>query len=253
VRRSRELRGLAKVEESMTTKQASEGVDARRAIVGWLVRTVLFVPFIAALIFWAAGTIRWLNGWVYVIGYLVVSVAAVFLTDPALLAERTKGRRVKGQKGWDKALLGLYGMMTPLVIPIVAGLDFRFGWRPEVAIWLQVVAFAVYALGWALHLWAMAANRYHALVVRIQADRGQTVVTGGPYRFVRHPTYVGGIVLTVAAALVLASVWALIPGVLGGLLLVIRTILEDKTLQRELDGYREYAARVHYRLLPGVW
>jgi len=228
-------------------------VDARRAITGWLVRTVLFVPFIGAIIFWAAGTVKWLNAWVYVLWYLVVSVAAVFLSDPALLAERSSGRRVKGQKGWDKALLGLYGALTPLVIPIVAGLDFRFGWRPEVAAWLQVAAFVVYALGWALHLWAMAANRYHALVVRIQSDRGQTVVTGGPYRFVRHPGYVGGIAMTVAAALVLGSVWALIPGVLGGLLLVIRTVLEDRTLQRELDGYREYAARVRCRLLPGAW
>ncbi len=237
----------------MNAQQATGDVDARRAITGWLIRTVLFVPFIAAIMFWAAGTLNWLNAWVYALWYLVVSVAAVFLTDPALLAERSSGRRAKGQKSWDKALLGFYGAITPLVIPIVAALDFRFGWRPEVAVWLQVAAFVVYALGWALHLWTMAANRYHALVVRIQSDRGQTVVTGGPYRFVRHPGYVGGIVMTVAAALVLGSVWALIPGVLGGLLLAIRTILEDRTLQRELDGYREYASRVRYRLLPGIW
>jgi protein-S-isoprenylcysteine O-methyltransferase Ste14 len=237
----------------MKTQQPIGGVDARRAVAGWLLRTVLFVPFIAAIIFWAAGTVRWLNAWVYVIWYLVVSVAAVFLSDPALLAERSNARRVKGQKGWDKVLLGLYGMMTPLVIPIVAGLDFRFGWRPEAAVWLQVAAFAVYALGWALHLWAMAANRYHALVVRIQSDRGQTVVTGGPYRFVRHPTYLAGVVMALVAPLALGSAWALIPGALGALLLLIRTILEYRTLQRELDGYREYASRVRYRLLPGVW
>jgi protein-S-isoprenylcysteine O-methyltransferase Ste14 len=131
-------------------------------------------------------------------------------------------------------------------------LNFRFGWPPEVAVWLQVAGFALYVLGWAIHLWAMAANRYFALVVRIQTDRGQTVATGGPYRYVRHPGYVGGILVSVAAALVLGSAWALIPGALGGLLLV-RTILEDRTLQRELDGYCEYAGRVRYRLLPGVW
>lgn len=237
----------------MNTRRTSEGVDARRAITGWLVRTVLFVPFIGAIVFWAAGTIYWLNGWVYVIWYLVVSVAAVFVSDPALLAERTSSRRAKGQKGWDKVLMGIYGTLTPLVIPIVAGLNFRFGWPPEVAAWLQVAGFVVYTLGWGLHLWAMAANRYHALVVRIQADRGQTVVTGGPYRYVRHPSYVGGIVMAVAAPLLLGSAWALIPGVLGGLLLVVRTILEDRTLQQELGGYPEYAARVRYRLLPGIW
>jgi protein-S-isoprenylcysteine O-methyltransferase Ste14 len=241
------------MEENMSTQQTAGSMDARQAITGWLVRTVLFVPFIGVIIFWAAGTIYWFNGWVYVIWYLVVSVAAVFLTDPALLAERSNSRRAKGQKGWDKVLLGIYGTLTPLVIPIVAGLNFRFGWPPEVAAWLQVAGFVVYALGWGLHLWAMAANRYHALVVRIQSDRGQTVVTGGPYRYVRHPSYVGGIVLTVAAPLLLGSTWALIPGALGGLLLVVRTVLEDRTLQRELDGYPEYAARVRYRLLPGIW
>ncbi len=141
----------------------------------------------------------------------------------------------------------------PLVVPIVAGLNVRFGWAPEVARWLQIAGFAVYALGWALHLWAMAANRYHALVVRIQADRGQTVVTNGPYRYVRHPSYVGGILQALSVAFLLGSAWALVPGVLSGLLLLLRTALEDRTLQQELDGYREYAGRVRYRLLPGVW
>lgn len=231
----------------------TESSDARRAIAGWLVRTVLFVPFIGAILFWAAGTIKWLNGWVYAVWYLVVSVIAVFVTDPSLLAERSSSRRFKGQKGWDKVLMGIYGMLTPLVIPIVAGLNYRFGWLPEVALWLQVVGFVVYALGWALHLWAMAANRYHASVVRIQKDRGQTVVTGGPYRYVRHPSYVGAILQALSAPLLLGSLWALIPGVLGGLLMVLRTALEDRTLQQELEGYQDYAARVRYRLLPGVW
>jgi len=231
----------------------TEGVDARRAIVGWLLRSVVFVPFIGAIIFWAAGTVDWLNGWVYVIWYLVVSVAAVFVTDPALLEERSHSRRARGQKGWDKVLIGLYGVLTPLVLPIVAALNYRFRWLPEVPFWVQVAGFVVYALGWALHLWAMAANRFHALVVRIQHDRGQTVVTDGPYRYVRHPSYVGAIVQALSAPLLLGSAWALIPGVLGGILLVLRTVLEDRTLQRELDGYQEYAARVRYRLLPGVW
>ncbi len=237
----------------MTTHSAASNFDARHAIIGWLARTVLFVPLIGAIVFAAAGTLNWLNGWVYVIWYLVVSVAAVFLTDPALLAERAGSRRVKGQKGWDKALMGVYGLLMPLVVPIVAGLNVRFGWAPEVVRWLQVAGFVVYALGWALHLWAMAANRYHALVVRIQADRGQTVVTNGPYRYVRHPSYVGGILQALSVAFLLGSAWALVPGVLSGLLLLLRTALEDRTLQQELDGYAEYASRVPYRLLPGVW
>jgi protein-S-isoprenylcysteine O-methyltransferase Ste14 len=132
-------------------------------------------------------------------------------------------------------------------------LNVRFGWLPAVAVWAQVAALVVYLLGWAAHLWAMSANRFFALVVRMQSDRGQTVATGGPYRYVRHPGYVGGILLTVAAGLLLGSAWALLPGALGAILLIIRTALEDKMLQDELDGYREYAGRVCYRLLPGVW
>jgi len=251
--RSDKIGAFADTEEGMGIQQAPASVDTRRAITGWLARTVLAIPFIGAIIFWTAGTTNWLNAWVYLVWYLVVSVAAVFVTDPSLLAERSGSRRVKGQKGWDKVLMGIYGMLTPLVLPIVAALDFRFGWSPEIALWLQVAGFVVYALGWALHLWAMAANRYHALVVRIQEDRGQTVVTGGPYRCVRHPSYVGAVLQAISAPLLLGSGWALIPGVLGGLLMVLRTALEDRMLQRELDGYQEYAARVRYRLLRGVW
>ncbi len=237
----------------MTTNSTASNLNVQHAIAGWLARTVLFVPFIGAIVFAAAGTLNWLNGWVYVIWYLVVSVAAVFLTDPALLAERSHSRRAKGQKGWDKAILGTYGLLMPLVVPIVAGLNVRFDWPPEVAQWLQVAGFVGYALGWAVHLWAMAANRYHALVVRIQSDRGQTVVTGGPYRYVRHPSYVGGILQSLFVGLLLGSMWAIVPAVLGGGLLLLRTALEDRTLQQELAGYREYAEQVRYRLLPGVW
>jgi protein-S-isoprenylcysteine O-methyltransferase Ste14 len=91
------------------------------------------------------------------------------------------------------------------------------------------------------------------LTVRIQKERGHAVATGGPYRFVRHPSYVGGILFELAAPILLGSWWALIPGMLNAILFVVRTALEDKTLQAELDGYQDYAARVRYRLLPGVW
>jgi protein-S-isoprenylcysteine O-methyltransferase Ste14 len=101
--------------------------------------------------------------------------------------------------------------------------------------------------------WSMAANAFFAQTVRIQEDRGHTVATGGPYRYVRHPGYVGGILFQVATPLILGSVWALIPAGLTVCLTIIRTALEDRTLLEELDGYKEYAGRVRYRLLPGVW
>jgi protein-S-isoprenylcysteine O-methyltransferase Ste14 len=104
-----------------------------------------------------------------------------------------------------------------------------------------------------LMTWAMAVNNYFSLVVRIQKDRGHTVVTGGPYHYVRHPGYVGGILFQLGTPLLLGSMWALIPAGLTVLLLVVRTALEDRTLLKELEGYQEYAQQTHYRLLPGLW
>lgn len=191
-------------------------------------------------------------GWVFLSSYLLITIFSAFISDPDLLAERSRRDR-KDQKDWDRLLLGLYGPIVPMIVPLIAGLDLRYGWQPEISITCQLLALAVYILGWGVHLWAMAVNKYFALFVRIQKDRGQTVATSGPYRYVRHPGYVGGILLTASAALVLGSWWAFIPGVLGALMLIIRTVLEDRTLQEELEEYKEYAQQVRYRLLPGIW
>jgi protein-S-isoprenylcysteine O-methyltransferase Ste14 len=137
---------------------------------------------------------------------------------------------------------------------VVAGLDVgRLHWSDTVPLWSQIAALLGFALSFALSIWAMMTNNFYSRVVRIQRDRGQYVVTQGPYRFVRHPSYIGSIFSWVCAALVLGSWLALMPAVLIAAMLVVRTALEDRTLQAELDGYREYAQRVRYRLLPGIW
>jgi protein-S-isoprenylcysteine O-methyltransferase Ste14 len=118
---------------------------------------------------------------------------------------------------------------------------------------LQIAALVVAALGYALGTWAMGANAFFSKIVRIQKDRGHAVATGGPYRYLRHPGYLGTIVFELATPIMLGSLWALIPGGLGALLLIIRTVLEDRTLHEELDGYEKYAQKVRYRLLPGIW
>jgi protein-S-isoprenylcysteine O-methyltransferase Ste14 len=135
----------------------------------------------------------------------------------------------------------------------VAGMDVRFGWTVPLPLALQLAAMGVAALGYALMTWALAVNAFFSKVVRIQEDRGQRVVTRGPYRLVRHPGYVGTIAFELATPIMLGSLWALIPGVLAASLTVVRTVLEDRTLQQELDGYQEYARHVPHRLLPGVW
>jgi len=156
-------------------------------------------------------------------------------------------------KAWDRVLAHLTGPLGSTAMLIVAGLNVRFGWPPQVPFAWQAAGLVVFVLGMGLMTWAMIVNNFFSLVVRIQKDRGHTVVSGGPYAYVRHPGYVGGILFQLATPVMLGTLWALIPAGLAACCILVRTALEDKTLQAELDGYKDYAARVRYRLLPGVW
>ena len=138
-------------------------------------------------------------------------------------------------------------------LPIVAGLDHRFVWSPAFPLWLIVLGFILTSLGYAFAAWAMAENRFFSSVVRIQTDRGHAVCDSGPYGLVRHPGYAGNIPPLLGIVLALGSVWALIPAVATLIIAVVRTALEDQTLQEELPGYRDYARRVRYRLIPGIY
>jgi protein-S-isoprenylcysteine O-methyltransferase Ste14 len=227
-------------------------LDSRRVIARWMARTILGAVILGVLMFSVAGRLGWIMAWVYLASLLLYGFVSGIVVDPGLLAERSK-RRHENQKPWDRVLFRLYGTLTGFVVPLVAALDLRLGWRPHVSLGIMLFALLTYLLGWSLHLWAMAENKYFAQVVRIQTDRGQTVITTGPYKVVRHPGYTGGILLTAATPLMLGSVWASIFGILGALLLVVRTNLEDRVLCEELAGYNEYAEQVRYRLLPLVW
>jgi len=235
-------------------KRASEIIRA----VGWKawLRFAAFLLLLPMVLFIAAGRLNWVWGWVYVciaISFTFISRIIVIRTNPDLIAERAQSLDREDVKGWDRLILFFLLLIGPLAMMIVAGLDERFGWSPQIPIALRLVALAIMVLGYIVSTWAMAVNRYYSAVVRIQKDRGQTVVTDGPYRFVRHPSYATGIVSYLMTPIMLGSLWALIPCSLVALVTIIRTALEDKTLLEELDGYKEYAARVRYRLLPGIW
>ena len=226
--------------------------------VGWsaIVRFAGLLLVLSAILFIAAGSVNWPMGWVYVL----VSIAATALSrfvvlrkSPGLIAERAGYQQAEGVKSWDKAIMPWVALYGPFIQVVVCGLNRRFGWTPAVPFLWQVVGMGVLVLSSLLATWAMASNPFFGAVVRIQKERGHTVASGGPYRFVRHPGYVGGIVANAAGPLALGSVWALIPGTLTTMLVILRTALEDRALQEELDGYREYAQRVRYRLLPGIW
>lgn len=221
-----------------------------------LARALFSLAILISSPFIAAGRLDWWPAWVVVAVSLTANAISRIIParkHPDLLVERARFVEAEDVKPWDRVLMPIVGIIGPLATWVVAGLDERFGWPPVVPLALQLAAFVVVAAGSALATWAMAENRFFSAMVRIQKDRGHVVVSSGPYRFVRHPAYAGGVLADIGMPLALGSAWALIPGVLSAGAIVARTALEDRTLQQELDGYREYAARVRYRLLPGVW
>ncbi len=212
-------------------------------IVGILLAVFLFIP---------AGRLDWWAAWTYVAIYFGgVAFNALFVLgkDPELIAER--GKTEKNTKGWDKVVMNFIAVVTLLTL-IVAGLDARFSWS-QVPSAIQIAGWVLFVLGFGLVSWGMSANKFFARVVRIQQDRGQAVCSSGPYRFVRHPGYVGMCVYSFVLAFALGSWWAIIPAFFTVIGFVVRTALEDRTLQAELPGYVEYAQRVRYRLVPGIW
>ena len=221
-----------------------------RAVLRRMIQVVVTYLVLAALLFALAGRLDWIWAWAY-LGVQVGILAINAMIMPAeLIAER--GQPGENVKGWDKVLTTLTGLPV-LAVPVVAGLDERWGWSPALAPGVQLAGLALYALGMGLFSWAMVANPFFSTAVRLQMDRGQTVASSGPYGYVRHPGYVGFVVSYFGTALALGSLWALIPAGLVAGCLVVRTALEDHTLQEELPGYRDYARRVRYRLLPGIW
>ena len=226
----------------------------RRGALRWLRKETFGNLFLIALLFGLVGRWDWWAGWAMSAIYIVWSVATGILIlprHPEMLAERARPH--PGTKAWDKALLALMGLFM-VAEYVVACLDVRWGWTGPLPLGVQLAGLAVAIIGYdVLLVWAMAANAFFVATVRIQEDRGQRVVSGGPYRFVRHPGYVGTILFHLAAPFLLGSLWALIPGALASAVLAYRTAREDATLRAELPGYAEYAARVRHRLVPGVW
>jgi protein-S-isoprenylcysteine O-methyltransferase Ste14 len=217
----------------------------------------LSIPiFNAIMLFIGAGALDWMWGWVftvvYFLGWLGLDLVLV-RANPELLNERGKrARQLTGTKRWDWVVMSLYAVLL-LAQPFLAGLDWRNGWSPAPSPLVCLAGNALTILALAILAWTMAYNRFFEATVRIQEQRGHQVVSSGPYRYVRHPGYVGVILTLLAQPIALGTWTALTLGVIGGVLFVARTALEDRTLQRELPGYAEYARQTRYRLIPGVW
>jgi protein-S-isoprenylcysteine O-methyltransferase Ste14 len=230
--------------------------EAKRAITKWCLQSFLGLIGYAVIIFLSAGAINWVWGWVLIVllgAFLSAHPLILIPRNPDLLVERGKGLRAEGVKSWDRWISGLAAGVMPLLSWIVAGLDYRFGWTGSTTIWWHLLGLGFSLLGYGLFLWAMAANAFFSEGVRIQEERGHSVATAGPYRFVRHPGYSGAILAQLSTPLLLGSTWAAIPSFGSAFLYILRTRLEDDTLIAELPGYLEYTRETRFRLLPGVW
>lgn len=227
-----------------------------KPVVAWS-RLVVRMSFFAITLLWPAGTLYWWEAWVVIALwglYGIVMVPYLLKKDPGLLAERLKLVPInREQKSWDKIIMALFFVMG-VALYVVPGFDVvRFGWSDPLPLWMKISAMLLHLPCFMLLGWIMHENTYLSQVVKIDLDREHKVITTGPYARVRHPMYTVVIVLLVAVPVALGSRYALVPAVLLILLLIVRTVLEDRTLRRELDGYEEYTTRTPSRLFPGVW
>jgi protein-S-isoprenylcysteine O-methyltransferase Ste14 len=228
---------------------------AKKALVIKLsARFVLGLIVIGAVLFGTAGTFDWPEAWVYIVIQFGWSVALAFYLwnhDPALLEDRLKLTK-KSAKRWDKILTVA---TTPVYIAylVIPGLDaVRYRWS-HVPVWVEIICFILVTGAFVWITWVTKENTYLSRFVEIQEERGHKVITTGPYRFVRHPMYIGVSILMLLLPVALGSLYTLIPMAFALLCVVVRTHLEDKTLHRELEGYEAYAQKTKYRLIPGIW
>ncbi|MCP4426059.1 MAG: isoprenylcysteine carboxylmethyltransferase family protein [Chloroflexi bacterium] len=233
---------------NLTAAQSKLDADGKKRI------GVVIIIMVAAwgLIFLGAGTFSWPAAWIFAtlqLGIFLTVGLSVIRINPEIINER--GRKSDKTKSWDKIFSAVYAPQI-ILMPLLAGLDHRFSWSTPASGW-QIIGFICLIPGFSLPYWAMMVNDFLTVTVRLQEERGHHPVTHGPYRFVRHPMYVGAILGFLGTPLLLGAWWALVPAGIAIIALIIRTTLEDKTLQAELLGYADYAQLTRYRLLPGIW
>ena len=218
-----------------------------------LIRDLGMTVLVLALLFIVGGSIRWVNLWVFAlltVSYLGVNSAVLYKYNPGLLVAR--GRILqKDTKPFDRFFVLIVIPLT-VITYLVMALDHRWGWS-SMPVWLNLAGVALFIPAGVLGLWAMAVNRHFEFTVRIRTDGSQQVVSSGPYRFVRHPGYLAGLISGASYPLILGSWVGFAPTSLYFALFIVRTALEDRALRQELPGYQQYAATTKARLLPGVW
>jgi len=239
----------------MTSKTVDPNINQAPSPRLWLglIFTHLFIPLILLV---CGGDFRWWQAWVYFVLIFTAGIGGRILAEkrhPGILVERVTSEKTLNAKPWDKVLSPLMAISLTFPLLIIAGLDHRYGWTPLFSTWLNILGIVLIALGYTFAAWALIENRFFSSTVRIQTDRGHSVCDSGPYRIVRHPGYAGNLLALPGMVLALGSAWMLVPAMVALIIAVIRTALEDRTLQEELPGYQNYTQRVHYRLIPWIY
>lgn len=215
-------------------------------------KTVIHLAVMGGLLFGSAGRLDWPMGWACMAILTATTIVVLVFGDRGMLFVRAG--KEKGAKQWDRRLALISFFLFWPGSCIVAGLDYgRLHFSPPIPMPVRLIALLFVALGLAFSAWAMLANRFFSKFVRIQTDRDHIVITNGPYAYVRHPGYAGSLLAFIFLPVALGSLLAFVPALIGLSLWIVRTFLEDRTLHKELDGYRQYACRVRWRLVPGIW
>jgi len=215
-----------------------------------LIQVFLTLLLQGVILFIAAGTFQWKWAWILLglgVFILLINLSAI---PKEVIEER--GKVKKDAKKWDKVITSA-NIIPTILLYVFCGLDYRFGWTESINGLINIIGLLFILLGSLLFTWSMVSNNFFSTFVRLQTDRDHSVASGGPYRFVRHPGYVGYIIMSFATPLALGTLWGLPFSAITAILFIIRTSMEDTTLKKELAGYLQYSEKTKYRLVPFLW
>lgn len=219
-------------------------------IISRLIQVFSVLTLQGAVLFIAAGTLSWKWAWAVMLLSVFLLMINWILLPAELIEER--GRKKENVKKWDKMLTSIISFHVILMF-VFSGLDHRFDWTGKVPIIINIAGLVFIFLGSMVFTWSMLSNKFFSTMVRLQTDRQHTVVTEGPYKYIRHPGYLGYMTFTFATPVALGTFWGLIFSGITCVLLIVRTALEDATLKKELTGYAEYTEKIKYKLIPFLW
>lgn len=221
-----------------------------RDIVKRITQVILTLLLQGFLLFCSAGTLHWNWAWLLLATEIIILLINFVALPGEVIKER--GGEKENVKKWDKMLMG-FSIIPSLGVYIISGLDYRFSWSPYFKSIIHIISLIILLLASMLFTWSMVSNKSFSTMVRIQTERGHSIAAEGPYKYVRHPGYVGYVFMIMATPIALGSLYALISSLFVMIIFIVRTILEDKTLLDELEGYEEYSHRVKYKLIPFIW